>query len=1723
MKGKADMLLANRTLSALVVVSLVFSAFAGLLFLSGAPTTEAAEGDLIVENETYVIENIEQPIDGDVEVRSGGTLIVRDATLSVISNNDPTLKHSITVFAGGTLTLDHGVITTYLDQINPWPFLELTVDGGVVEASALSEFMFPGNITLVNGGTMSLDECTIHALPGELVSQYVVGSSGAITYDSADDGPAITLTDSTLELYDSSILDLPEYPTNAQFAKNITLNGDSTLLAVNSFLAVDFGPAITLGHWYVHNTLALDDLSHAYLYGTSFETYAGALADRAPAVVSLGGSLQTAVPLAQGGDDNTGQPIGNIRLDDGSTIQVQPTMILEVDTWDIGTLAPALSVSSASVIGEYSVAPTYAGTAAIQWSPESGVYSDSSVIPRVTDPPGTLMSFDLPLGAVPTVADIMELNVRFENNGGVGTGFVEFDWIGVEFTVGADAFIYRWLNVTVGDEYGVPIEGASVVAHFTGITELQGEQAFYYTPTGLSMSPPPEVLGYMGETALTFNVTKSDGRAAIPYLSDIITNAGIPESLYVGSYAITGSAMIGVINYSSTETFSLDAYPAMTASDQSDDVTVSLLGASAESPDPARWLVVPPSLHIYDMTYYHAGDTIVAAGGTLRFTNAVFQIVQTSANQRTVYVDGTLSNPALLVFEGSTMSSALPIDIIVQGEGRLQVLNSSLVGVSIVARENAQVLIVNSAIDKVITSEWDSNASIIVKDSDLQAAPILSGTTVGEFTNTSAPSITVERDAAALIYRWIHVTVLDGVGKPLPGALVTARYYISGINASSAVSSSAPDALGVAKVNALAQRLTSAGPTEGYVGNYWVNVTYTFNSQNYYPDGEVSTSVLPYTTPLGRNVTYLTVTIEDALPDLAVHDPPVPVWTDPVYPRIGQNVTVYANIHNDGIARAYDVRVDFYDDAWDNGIPESDELFGSTVIPVIEPGSNATAVWYWTADSPLDPNAHRIIVVVDPLDTIPELNNTAPATGSGFVTVKSLPDVYVSDGYPWDPWIYATDTYVEVDVPTTLVAKISNIGSNTSYDVTVDIFDGGDLVGTTTIPSIAPGSYTFVSMPWTPSTPELHWITVVASLPDGVEELYTTNNWDYVYIDVYEHPDLKLTDLKISPAGSVAGGQTITVEVNLSNSNPMPFSNPEVWVYFNYSGISELKTTTVIVSLTSESGKWPVKIEFPAPVLTQSVVASIVVIVNPEQSRIEESYADNILTGSITVLDIRADLSIDGDEIFVQRGGSNTTGETFGRNVTVNARVRNLGGSVVSVFEVRIGVRNAAGYNHTIHTGLEYNISANATDNVLLISVSWLINLTTPGEYELWVWLDPAYSVSEPYETNNFANHTFTIQQLQVSVTVTTDANEYDAGDIMIITATITYQGTSQGVVGLPGVVFWLIDPSDPDNPLVVPYSNSTVETTDADGSIIVFLRIPAELDSGSYAVRTVVLGQNYDATTTVTISAAVEGGLFPWWVWIVIIVAVVGVVAGFTIYTYVYGLGKLVECGECGAFIPAASKRCPKCGVEFEAGTMKCSECGAWIPAESAECPNCGVKFIGEVEEEADYLERMRKQYDDMVSKYRELAKPELGKKFTDRAFEEWWRRQPAYISFEDWLAKEEEKKKEGPIPCPVCGTLNPKEATVCHKCGTVFGAERAAPPPVRRGPPPTAPAAVEPAAPAEREAGAPPAVPPAAAPRMVIRRPIDRKVVPKKIIKTPLGAEEKKEGEEGGDEENQ
>ena len=1551
MIGKADMLLANRTLSALIVVCMLFSGFAGLLYLANPSPAKAQSGDLTVSG-TYIIQDIVQPIDGNVLILNGGNLIIRNATMSVISNLNPAERHSITVNSGGTLTLEHGTITTYLDQIEPWPFLTLNVAGGTLTASANSMLQFPGSIALTANAQVTLRDTTVTALPTELVGQYV--ASGLITTDQADDGPAITLTGSTLKLFDSSIEELPEYPTYAQLASNLTLNTNSYLLAVNSYISLDFGPVSVAADWYRHNVLNVGGTSRANLYGCWFDAFVGDEPLRAPSIAT---------------------------------------------------------------------------------------------------------------------------------------------------SVGSDAYIYRWLNATVGDEYGVPIPGATISAKLTGGTEYEGDDAFYFPSTGASTTTPPtDVLNYMGKTAGTYRTTDSNGMAVIPYLTDMIVNA--PTSpLFVGSYAFTGSATIGSTPYSSTSSFSLPAYPAMNQGDQTAEYTVKILGVSAQSPNPARWLVVPEDITVANMTYYHAGDVIVAASGTLWFVDSSFQLVQEYPNQRQIYVDGTVAEPGKLKFDRTTVISSLPISIVVQGNGVLMANDTVLMGVNIVALEDARVIFHNVTMDGSITTSFDSRAVLSIYDSELTQTVVVSGSAEGGFTNTSVPSIVAEDDAVANIYRWIHVTVYDGAGYPLPGATVSTRTFVYGVPVSSGVS----DSSGVARVSSTGTIITSTGST--FVGNYWVNTSLSHAGHDYYGT-EFSVGVMPYTEPLGRNATFATVTIPGALPDLVLLADAISVYPDP--PMNHQWTYINLTVNNIGAAPAHNVHADF------NDITETGTTYlGQGTVALVPVDGSAVMTLMWQARSPLAPKSHQITATVDPASEdhpyglVPELDESVQ-TASRIVYVQNLPDLEVRST---ETDIVTSPSPVVVNTQVLLSANVWNVGDATVMGVPVSFYEGGvggTLIASTVTGSISSGTYSVVSVIWTPASTGLHTIGVTVnngtSGPHDPVEINYANNQASWNFDVLDPPNLRVSDLVFVPVDRVPGGDLLIVRATLSNTEFAPVTLTRVALYKDAPTGTPLILQNISVTLAKSSTV--VTFSYLTSEVIGTIDVTFYIVANPDHDTpVEQTYDDNVVSGTITILDMRPDVAITTAKIlFVSpETEEEPTNLTFGKRVRITAVVENLGGRPANNITVSMGYWNSSLDSNKTFLELEvlkFNVSADTLDHSTNVTFEWLINVTNWCFYDIWVYVDSKDLIWEQDESNNYASRELEIKPLSVQVLINTDKTEYKAGDIINITAVVYFYGTADAVPNAPNIQFVLKDSSG--NSVS---QTSVFERTNTAGYKATNLQIPADLRGGEYTLVANLLGSEVatrDSPAVVSISA-LKGGeiLFPLWVWLIIIIVVAAAIAGFTIYTYKYGLGKYVECGECGQFIPAASKRCPKCGVEFEAGTMKCSECGAWIPAESTECPNCGVKFVGELEEEGDYLERMRAEYDEMVSKYRELAKPELGRKFSDQAFDSWWRRQPGYISFDDWLAREEEKRKEGPIPCPVCGTLNPKEATVCHKCGTVFGAVRAGGmPPEQRPPPPAAPPA-QGAQPAQGYQAAAPG----AAPRMVIRRPIEKKIVPKKIIRTPSG----------------
>jgi ribosomal protein L40E len=142
-------------------------------------------------------------------------------------------------------------------------------------------------------------------------------------------------------------------------------------------------------------------------------------------------------------------------------------------------------------------------------------------------------------------------------------------------------------------------------------------------------------------------------------------------------------------------------------------------------------------------------------------------------------------------------------------------------------------------------------------------------------------------------------------------------------------------------------------------------------------------------------------------------------------------------------------------------------------------------------------------------------------------------------------------------------------------------------------------------------------------------------------------------------------------------------------------------------------------------------------------------------------------------------------------------------------------------------------------------------------------------------------------------------------------------------------------------------------------------------------------------------------------------------------------------------------------------------------------------------MEEREDYETKMKRQYDQVVTKFRDLAKKDLGATFTETEFQAWWATQATFITFDQWLKEEEEQKRMGSKPCPACGMDNSVTAKICHKCGSLMEEEEI--PPKKEKPPEAKPAEkpVEPAPVEAPAAVAPAAVTPAVVPKKVEEAP--------------------------------
>jgi len=1018
-------------------------------------------------------------------------------------------------------------------------------------------------------------------------------------------------------------------------------------------------------------------------------------------------------------------------------------------------------------------------------------------------------------------------------------------------------------------------------------------------------------------------------------------------------------------------------------------------------------------------TFNHPGNVVVMDSGTLIIDQATLNIKQNKNNQ---------------------------FQILVQDDGVLMIVNSTLssnYNLRVYLFDNASMMVDPSTVQSTVAIQMEDNASLSIEDSQIAADIIavsgsdailtavnttftktwsgFGGNAIAYLTAVSAPSLVAKENAVIYHYRWLEVEVLDGTGAELPDAYVGLSFYFNDTQYASAMT----DSNGEVLFRCLCDRITST--SSEFYGNYKVNATYWYEGERYDTDDYTSVSFSPYDTPLVRSDKRKILEISSALPDL---DPPF--FVSDTNPAREQEVQLMANISNVGVVPASNVLVRFQD---------NDTIIEDVTLDVIDPGETISITTTWVAGYPL--GWHNLSVTVDPLGVIPELDksnnmNYTMVMVSGIVElVITQSDVSVSPSSP------------TVNSSVSITIEVHNTGDIAAEDVNITLHDtplgeAKALVGYAIINEIEAGDSQQVTLVWTPTVPGNHTINVMVDEVGEIEELHEDNNEVLVYVHVKEYADLVVTYMTFSPAGEVNVGSQLQIEVEVENWGETSGSNVLVrfWLGSVTTGqvIDEVYIADVSPGFSQSAiGIWQANTSDYQKLETRTITVQV----NPDDIILESNYSNNDISSTINVVDLRPNLVFVGD-IAITSGNEEVDNATFGEIVHIIADVKNDG--YTSVLGTTIQVMAVDNDSYITHIAtLSKDFMAEET---ITLNVTWSVNATI-GDNDIIIQLNVDQHIEERYYADDNATVAFSIGPPNPLIVI-------DLGGIL------QYRSDSQVVVR--GTVLNEIN-NEPlsDISMVITLNDmggaqigdSRTTITSSTGYYETTLYIPPGIEGNYLIGATANMGErSFLQQQGIDVEPPFSETTLPWWVWIIIIVVVGGVIIGFSAYLFKYGLGKMVECGECGALIPANSKKCPKCGVEFETGTAKCSECGAWIPASAKVCPECGAKFVGEAigEEEDEYIKKMREQYDALVTEKREQAKESMGKKYSDAKFLSWWKKQPDYITFEQWLSTEEEKRKSGSFPCPVCGTLNPRGATICHKCGTVFEATKMEEEPKRR-----------------------------------------------------------------------
>ncbi|MBU4033114.1 MAG: hypothetical protein KKD98_10015, partial [Candidatus Thermoplasmatota archaeon] len=1253
-----------------------------------------------------------------------------------------------------------------------------------------------------------------------------------------------------------------------------------------------------------------------------------------------------------------------------------------------------------------------------------------------------------------------------EDEGGI-TGIRDF----LEIPVGADplldympirvgsdceAYYYKWLDIEVVDKYGLAVPDAIINSTFYFTNQTVVDMVFEINDlTNTTDSAKVRMTDYLnrvyGVIPAEFNMTGSNGHAMIPLLTTFLNSTNYPNGDHVGEYEVD-------VNYGTNYSYTpcdFRPFPNIMPADNTVSYQVSLDGLALPRPIGSPGLVVN----------FNTGDVSIGGSAVEPMTINDFIVVEdsatltiTNANLKLAYSDTApfeiiVRGQGTLILNNVAMSTqgSTPITITLMDGANLTMTGSRTTSaMNIMAYDDAEIVLDTTVLGGGFGTGPDANVRLWARSTSFaQSITKFTGTSearlIGCYSPSAAFTIQPTGNAFVWIYRWVAITVNNGLTPP--NGLTNAYVWINTTThpqfAATLNNNGLTNITGVYRVPVISDLINATGSTP--YNNYKVDTQYVGYAKTHSKSISLGLPTYSLNEMLQANaLAARTVVLENVLPDLAPILTVFPLMANSSIGR-GNEILVNATISNIGDATATGIVVwfqDYYDGAPTTMHQEVIQTLASTQFINI----SFPYTWYLASDV----GQHNITVSITPLKEQDTANNkdyvNLNVTSQADLAIRQYSDVWFSDNNPL------------VDRQFTIYSNVWNLGDANATDVLVSFYElnSGALLGNATVANIPVDSVAVASIPVTFTMNSTYYILVYVDRADAITEVDETNNnnsaWPRQLI-VREYPGLAITDFSVVEGTNMAniglGFGTVIIETSnrtmvtlrarVQNDGEMFASG--VYVNF-YNGPTLIGRSNTLSTISSGSAAY-------AMLAMEALTPGLQQIYNLRAIAYESSglgLTSNEALQTFTVYDNRPDMSI--DEIIL---ANNMTQATDGNAFLLNVTISNNGISDAAEFAVEV-YASQEDYNATklMHANGNEQFQGRLNHTLVeLLETGDNITLTmrctsiTVGNQTLFIFVDPELNnsdaidydgitslygdIEEYNELNNNDTYEVPVVMPELRIILQIPAignNVFVEGEVESVLITGLVVRADSANIGVEGILVTII--VGDNAPVIV---NSS-----AGGFFSTSVAVTA---AGNYTIR--AYGDDINEVQSwFRIDTAPS---IPWWILIVIALAVVAVIVGIGLYLYFVGLGKTVQCGECSAFIPEGAAKCPKCGVEFETEVAKCSVCGAWVPMDVKNCPDCGTEFTVGTENLDDYEAKMKRQFEDVVRKFRDEAKNDLGQEFTETEFQAWWAKQPTFITFDLWLKEDEEMKRMGSRPCPVCQMENSVTAKICHKCGSVMG----------------------------------------------------------------------------------